>query len=132
MRYSRKRELIRDIVKGRSDHPTAEMVYKSARVLEPAISLGTVYRNLKQLADEGEIVTLETMDKKIHYDGCTDGHIHFICKSCGKIIDYFKPMNIIEIVERDDIAVTDSKCVFYGYCKECNRVHRLINQKTAN
>ena len=69
MRYSRQRELITQIIKGRCDHPTADMIYNSARAIEPNISLGTVYRNLKQLADDRAILTLETEDKRLHYDG---------------------------------------------------------------
>ena len=74
MRYSRQREIIYDIIKGRCDHPTADMIYNSAREIEPNISLGTVYRNLKLLADEGDIITLETEDKRLHYDGDTSRH----------------------------------------------------------
>ena len=29
MRYSRQRELVTEIIKGRCDHPTADMIYKS-------------------------------------------------------------------------------------------------------
>ena len=79
MRYSRQRELIIGIIKGRKDHPTADMIYNTARELEPNISLGTVYRNLKLLADEGVIITLETEDKRLHYDGDISRHSHFIC-----------------------------------------------------
>ena len=79
MRYSRQREMITEIIKGRKDHPTADMIYVSCRNIDPCVSLGTVYRNLKLLTDEGEIITLETQDKRLHYDGDTSRHSHFIC-----------------------------------------------------
>ena len=63
MKFSHQRALIKEILKGRSDHPTADMVYAAARLREPSISLGTVYRNLKTLSENGEIDTLETVDK---------------------------------------------------------------------
>ena len=84
MRYSKQRELVANVIKNRCDHPTADMIYSSCREIEPNISLGTVYRNLKLLADEGVIITLETEDKKVHYDGDMSRHSHFICKKCGK------------------------------------------------
>lgn len=120
MRYSRQRELITEIIKGRKDHPTADMIYSSAREIEPNISLGTVYRNLKLLADDGVIITLETEDKRLHYDGDLSRHSHFICSRCGKIIDLFKPAEIPDELKDLGLRVTGEKCVYYGLCADCN------------
>ena len=119
MRNSKQRELIREIIKGRCDHPTAEMIYFSAREINPTISLGTVYRNLKLLTDEKEIVTLETEDKRLHYDGDISRHSHFICSKCGKIIDLFKPAPVPNELEEIGVKVSGEKCVYYGSCLEC-------------
>ncbi len=119
MRYSRQRELITNVIKGRKDHPTADMIYNSARELEPNISLGTVYRNLKLLADEGVIITLETEDKRLHYDGDLSRHSHFICSHCGKIIDLFKPSKTPVQISEMGLKVTGEKCVYYGQCADC-------------
>ena len=119
MRYSRQRELITQIIKGRCDHPTADMIYQSARDIEPNISLGTVYRNLKQLADDGTIITLETEDKRLHYDGDISRHSHFICSRCGKIIDLFRPAPKPEELKQAGLTVTSEKCVYYGLCQSC-------------
>lgn len=117
MRYSKQRTLVEKIMKSRYDHPTADMVYETARGIEPNISLGTVYRNLKTLSDEGVIDTLETVDKKIHYDGNKKAHIHFICTDCGEIIDVYSKPNYPE--ELKGYMVTESKCVYYGKCADC-------------
>ena len=119
MRYSKQRELVYDIIKNRCDHPTADMIYASCREVEPNISLGTVYRNLKNLAEEKKILTLETEDKKIHYDGDTSRHSHIICARCGKIIDLFKPAVVPEELKELGLKVTDEKCVYYGLCNDC-------------
>ncbi len=119
MRYSRQRELIMENIKGRCDHPTADEIYSACRELEPNISLGTVYRNLKQLVDEGDIITLETVDKKIHYDGDISRHSHFVCENCGKIIDLFKPSTLPKELEEKGLTVTNEKCVYYGKCNGC-------------
>ena len=119
MRYSRQRELITQIIKSRKDHPTADMIYETARSLEPNISLGTVYRNLKLLSDDGTIITLETVDKRLHYDGDVSRHSHFICESCGKIIDLFKPAETPKELKDLGLAVSGEKCIYYGQCNEC-------------
>ena len=49
MRYSRQREVIMNVIHSTSTHPTADWVYKKTQQFIPNISLGTVYRNLKQL-----------------------------------------------------------------------------------
>lgn len=121
MRYSYQREMILNIVKGRKDHPTADMIYSSARELKSDISLGTVYRNLKLLADEGSIITLETEDKRLHYDGDISRHSHFICENCGKIIDLFKPSKTPEEIKELGLMVTGEKCIYYGRCVDCNK-----------
>ena len=120
MRYSRQRELIIGIIKGRKDHPTADMIYNTARELEPNISLGTVYRNLKLLADEGVIITLETEDKRLHYDGDISRHSHFICNKCGRIVDLFRPAETPSEIKDAGLTVTGEKCVYYGLCNCCN------------
>ena len=119
MRYSHQRQLILNNVKGRCDHPTADMIYESCREIEPTVSLGTVYRNLKLLSDEGLIDTLETTDKKIHYDGNINTHLHFICKKCGKIIDLFVNPTVPSELNDLGVSVTGSKCVYYGLCSTC-------------
>ena len=120
MRYSRQREMITEIIKGRKDHPTADMIYVSCRNIDPCVSLGTVYRNLKLLTDEGEIITLETQDKRLHYDGDTSRHSHFICSKCGKIIDLFKPAETPNEIKELGLKITGEKCIYYGLCSDCD------------
>ena len=53
LKFSRQRESIRECLKNRTDHPTADAVYVTISKDYPKISLGTVYRNLNLLADMG-------------------------------------------------------------------------------
>ena len=88
-----KRSLQRDLIKknlaNRYDHPTADMVYYSIRQELPNISLGTVYRNLKFLVEQGDIISLNLGDSREHFDGHITPHYHFICSQCGTIEDIF-------------------------------------------
>lgn len=119
MRNSNQRNLIIDIVKGCKDHPTADVVYARARQIKPDISLGTVYRNLSQLASRGEVLTIESVEKRIHYDGDTSKHQHFICLKCGCVLDVFEEVRVPEVLADNGAIVTESKCVFYGVCQKC-------------
>ncbi len=124
MRYSRQREIVLGVLDGNKTHPTADAVYERARDVEPNISLGTVYRNLKLLADEGRIITLETRDKKIHYDADVSPHEHFLCDKCGKIYDLFRVSDNRAELEKEGFMVTDAKTVYYGVCPECLKKQR--------
>lgn len=123
MRYSRQRETILEAVKGTKCHPDAEWIYNEVQKVIPNISLGTVYRNLKSLADCGEIITLETEKNKLHYDGDTSNHIHFICKDCGAIIDIFAETPAVSQVGDMGLEVECAKTVYYGRCAGCRKAH---------
>lgn len=119
VRYSKQHKLILDILKGRKDHPTADDVYVAARAADPNISLGTVYRNLKQLSSCGEVDTLETTDRSLHYDGDVSPHDHFICTVCGKIYDGPSDNSRSAYFTEKGFKTVGKKCVYYGVCDIC-------------
>ena len=71
----------------RSDHPTAQDVYREVLETFPRISVGTVYRNLMQLADAGEIRLVDVGDGTSRFDCNADDHQHFKCVECNRIFD---------------------------------------------
>ncbi len=119
MAYSRQREVLLEKLRSTTSHPTAEAVFEMARQELPHISLGTVYRNLSLLAAQGLIDTLETEDNRLHYDGNTQPHAHFICRNCGRILDVFAPVALPEPLQDLGVTVDAVKCVFYGCCPLC-------------
>ncbi|MGN0161570.1 MAG: transcriptional repressor [Lachnospiraceae bacterium] len=128
IKYSRQREAILTNLQSRRDHPTADMVYESVRVLQPNISLGTVYRNLSMLADNQQILRISTGIGPDHFDGFTRPHNHFICKSCGNVIDmeYSARENIVENASKTfDGQIDEYELQFYGKCKDC--LSRITN-----
>lgn len=86
-KYSRQRECILKNLQSRRDHPTADMVYESVQIEEPNISLGTVYRNLSFLTENGQILKISTGIGPDHFDGFTEAHNHFVCRKCGRVLD---------------------------------------------
>ena len=59
-KYSKQRELILDSLKNRTDHPTAETLYRDLKDKMPEIGIATVYRNLSTLCEEGKINKLKS------------------------------------------------------------------------
>lgn len=56
IKHSKQRDAIHNFLMSRKDHPTAETVYANVIKEFPNISLGTVYRNLSFLVDNGMAV----------------------------------------------------------------------------
>lgn len=86
-KHSQQRDAILAYLKASRDHPTADMIYTAIRREYPNISLGTVYRNLVQLEEMGEIQKITMRDQPDRYDGNVTSHYHFICRECGRIYD---------------------------------------------
>ena len=122
VKYSRQREVIKDFLCTRKDHPTADMVYMNVRQQYPNISLGTVYRNLTLLTERGEIRKISVGDGVDHFDADTAPHNHFICKRCGSVIDL--EMESIEHISESarqnfDGNIEGHVTYFYGLCGDC-------------
>ncbi len=122
IKYSRQREALLDNLSHRYDHPTADMLYESIRVEYPHISLGTVYRNLNLLSEQGRLLKLSCGDGTVHYDYNTSPHYHFYCKSCGRMLDI--SMSYLEDIDSmvdPEVGRADShSLIFYGCCKKCS------------
>ena len=119
MRSSKQRDAVLQVLQGSCDHPTADVIYERVKEIIPNISLGTVYRNLGQLHDEGIITVVESSDKKVHYEGYLEDHIHFLCKGCDVITDVFCKTETPAIFNEMGYEVEKQKTVYYGLCKAC-------------
>lgn len=119
-RYSRQREEILHIVFSTQAHPTADWVYEKVRKKLPSVSLGTVYRNLNLLVDEGKINRVVLSDGKVRYDGNTKEHFHFVCTKTGKVLDMdgVFDMSLLEKFNKHTgLKATACKIEFYGEIK---------------
>jgi len=119
MRYSRQREIIREIIFSTNSHPTADWVYYKARKNIPNISLGTVYRNLKQLTEQGVIRTIH--DGSIaRFDWNIDPHDHMKCTSCGRMEDIELPNDDLKemVKNQHDFEISDVEITLIGKCNK--------------
>lgn len=121
-RYSRQRELIYQSVCASRAHPTAEMVYAALKPQHPSLSLGTVYRNLHLLSDEGKLVRMPFPVER--FDGDLHPHGHFCCEKCGRVADVelpYDPELDARAQAQLDWEVDRHTVVFYGLCPDCAR-----------
>ena len=121
-RYSRQRELIYQALMHTDQHPTAEMIYNALKPENPNLSLGTVYRNLNLLVNEGMIVRMDFPVER--YDADTSPHAHFRCEQCGRVLDLRLPYD----EKLDQMAagtagheVKGHALVYHGICAQCKQ-----------
>lgn len=121
MRNSKQRDLICSIVQSSCDHPSAETVYERARAVMPDISLGTVYRNLNQLADGGEILRIGVASGHDRFDKTVCTHVHFHCRECNSVfdVDCGAAGELAASAELLGNRVEKTDVLFTGVCKEC-------------
>lgn len=117
-RKSKQREEILKFLMSTKSHPTANEVYEQVKKVIPDISLGTVYRNLRELSEKGIILELKAKDGINNYDYDTSTHGHFVCEKCGKIYDVFD-LQITNQPSLSDFAIKSVNAVFYGICNQC-------------
>lgn len=125
MRKSRQREAIQQCLMDRHDHPTAEAVYLSIKDEFPNISLGTVYRNLSLLSDLGEVRKITVSGGPDRFDGNVAPHYHFVCKSCGCLMDLdMAPQDNLNQLAAEGFAGTieEHTLRFTGLCPDCSQI----------
>lgn len=120
-RYSRQRELIYCALQETKEHPTADMIFQALKPENPSLSLGTVYRNLSLLSQEGRIVRMPFPVER--YDADTSPHPHFVCTRCGSVRDLDLPYDpeLDRAAAQTGHQVSGHTVLFSGVCAQCLR-----------
>lgn len=121
MRYSRKREIIKEAVYQNRIHPTADEVYEIVRRTNPEISLGTIYRNLNLLAEQGELRKLSMAGGPDRFDGTLEPHQHTQCVKCGKVEDFEFDLSQLKAAVKEQTEIDPQICFINvsGICCDC-------------
>jgi len=123
-KHFQKRAAILDYMHACKCHPSAEEVYAYLKPQIPALSLGTVYRNLGMFKEQGAVRSVGFVQGTERFDGDLSPHAHFICRCCGKIIDLPDLAVTQRLTTQAEAAiggtVENGFLTFYGRCKECN------------
>jgi Fur family ferric uptake transcriptional regulator len=114
IRKTKQREIILEELCKLTSHPTADELYFIVKEKLPNISLGTVYRNLEFMSQEGMIKKIEVRGKLKRFDGNTEKHFHMRCVKCDRIFDLFL----------DDYSNIDS---FFNNFKENDKNFQVLD-----
>ncbi|CAB1059979.1 Peroxide stress regulator PerR, FUR family [Olavius sp. associated proteobacterium Delta 1] len=122
LRMTRQRQVILEELRKVNTHPSADEIYEMVRKRLPRISLGTVYRNLEILSENGEIQKLELGCSPKRFDGVAEDHYHIRCLDCNRVIDSPPGFDVCvthELTENTDFKIIGHKLEFIGFCPTC-------------
>lgn len=131
-RNTHQKSVILEYIKAYGDrHIRAEDIIGGLQALGEPVGKATVYRFLKALEKEGQIRRYTISDKVpacYQYIGdrpeCLN-HCHLLCTRCQKVIHVENPLIkrfVGETLEGDGFLIDESKTVFYGLCRECQKL----------
>lgn len=122
-RNTRQRTVILDILQAEGTHLTAESIYLEARKALPNISLGTVYRNLNFLRQQGLVNEIRSNSSSCsRFEGNHPPHAHFHCTSCQTVLDVPLPETLsgMSWQKEQNISVVNSLEIHItGACSNC-------------
>ena len=127
VKRSRQKELIMRVLRSNPSHPTAVWIYDEVRKEMPHISLATVYRNLKQFQELGEVAELKLNGGLSRFEIKTDDHGHFWCNGCDNIfdVDEIRDKKLDDRVARErGFEISNYRLVLRGLCPECRSSSR--------
>ena len=119
MRQTRQKTLIDEALFKRKRHIKAEELLSELNRDGRIISRATVYRRLEELLNAGKLKSVKC-GKSIIYDSCLEKHGHFVCLSCGTLIDL--PLDITKLYAdyaELDLDIEDAEIIFKGKCRKC-------------
>ena len=124
LRETKQRTVILDELRRTKSHPSADELYRRVRRRLPRVSLGTVYRNLDMLSEQGVILKLDLGGTQRRFDGDIADHHHIRCTKCGCIDDLTgRPPCCLEEAFKDThgYKITGHRLELTGLCPKCRK-----------
>lgn len=121
-RITPQRRIILEVFAASKQHLTAEEAAGKVKLIEPSISLATVYRNINLLLKLGLLSKLDLHNKPPSYEFFQGHNHHLVCRQCGKAVKLgLCPMQgeILKTVEESGFEVDFHHFEIMGYCKDC-------------
>ncbi len=125
-RLTAQRALLLRIIEEANEHLDAEAIHRRAQEQGARMSLSTVYRTLKVLADIGLLRELHFDEEHHHFERALGEHYHLYCLECGEVSEYWPPdggRRLREVAEQCDFELVTARLELQGFCRRC-RVRR--------
>jgi Fur family ferric uptake transcriptional regulator len=122
-RSTRQRSAIREAITAAGRPLSPQEVLQAAQQQVPALSLATVYRNLKLLQDAGEIQAVSLPGDSPRYEAGHGEHAHhhhhFQCTACSRVFDVHACPGNLAALAPQGFTVEHHELTLYGRCADC-------------
>lgn len=121
-RHTRQRHSIRAALEAAGRPLLPVEIQLAAQHEVPALGLATVYRNIKQLVEAGEIQQVELPGEPPRYEvSGHKHHHHFRCRNCARVFDVHACPGNMQKLAPQGFVVDDHELTLYGSCSDCRR-----------
>jgi Fur family transcriptional regulator, ferric uptake regulator len=126
LKHSRQRDLVADTFFEMGGHVSVEQLVTAARRSDPRVSVATVYRTMKLLADCGLAFPRQFDGSQTRYEPAAGRphHDHLICTRCGAIEEFAEErIETLQarVAQGHGFEVETHKLELYGRCATCRR-----------
>ena len=131
-RRSQQRERMLEIIAETDSHPTADWAYHRLKKEIPDLSLGTVYRNMKVLVDQGHVQKRPFGSTSDRYEARTKQHYHLVCEKCGIVKDFDMPQYSTingRAEQLSDFRISRHRIDFLGFVRHVNERGKQNHQE---
>jgi Fur family ferric uptake transcriptional regulator len=124
LKHSRQRDRIAETFFAMGGHVSVEELVARVRRLDPRISVATVYRTMRLLAECGLAVPRQFGGGQTRYEAALGRahHDHMICTGCGEIVEFanekIESLQAL-VARRHGFEVESHKLELYGRCARC-------------
>jgi len=126
------RRVIARVLSDAEDHPDVEELYRRAMLLDPRISIATVYRTVRLLEEAGILERHDFGDGRARYEEAPeDHHDHLIDVQSGEVIEFHNEeieALQVEIARRLGFKLVDHRLELYGTRLSANSNTKLAKK----
>ncbi len=88
LKMTGQRRIILRVLDEAEDHPSVDTVYERSKIVDPSISMATVYRTLNLLSEMDLVVRHDFNEKFSRYEVNMEHHHHLIDVETGDVIEF--------------------------------------------
>jgi Fur family ferric uptake transcriptional regulator len=122
-RSTRQRTAIRAAIEAAARPLSPQEIQDAVRVTVPEIGMATIYRNLKLLLNEGEILAVSLPGDNPRYEQAHlahEHHHHFHCVPCDRVFDVAGCPGAMDHLAPPGFVIDHHELTLYGTCAECS------------
>jgi Fur family ferric uptake transcriptional regulator len=121
-RDTQQRDAIRKALATAGRPLSTQEIFTLARVEVSRLGMATVYRNLKSLQDDGQIIQVDLPGQTSRWEVAPENHHHhFLCRTCDKLYEIHNCPEGLSHLLPDGYTLEQHDILLRGQCDVCTR-----------